>query len=787
MGTDRPSVQGSHAQLALVLRRLRKAKGLSQLAMARPLHLKAHSAIADYESGRTIPPADVVEGYERFFGVPGGSLTELRNQAIAERAECEESVGPPPEGTGTVTGLAGGIVPRQLPISPANFAGRENELAQLGQLLALCSAPQVIAVSGMAGVGKTTLALHWAHDVAEWFPDGQLYLNLRGYDTLAAPVTPARAVRGLLDSLGVPPERIPVDLDAQAALYRSLLADRHILVVLDNARDGEQVRPLLPGSPGCVALVTSRSHLTSLIITDGAYPLILDVLNNHEARDLLAGRIGQNRVDAEPEAAEHIIASCGRLPLALSVVAARAAAHPTFSLRALARELRDSSTGELDALDNDEATVSLRTAFCRSYEQLSSPAARMFRLLALHPGPDITIAAAASLAGLSATTARSVLTELASAYLTTEQEPGRFTLHELLRAYAAERVKHQDSGAERHAASRRMLDHYLHTAHSASRLINPHPVYGPLSLEQPCAGTVLESLADDRAASTWFDAEYLVLIAVADHAAATCEDTHAWQLAGSLNEYCRRQGRWEDWLNIQRTALTSAQRQDSRLGQACAHAAIGRACSWLGRHDDAGAHLHQALHLFGELGDKPGQASIHMSLAWIADRQYHAADALANDRQALALYRAAEHAPGLASALNNLGWSYTQLGDYSQALACCQEALALQRRLDDLRGQAHTVDSLGYAHHHLGQHKEAAASFRQALALYQQFGSLNSQVEVLDHLGDSLAAAGDRAAANANWTRALDILTEISHPAAHLIRAKIYNQGESSTACDPGQ
>ena len=299
----------------------------------------------------------------------------------------------------------------------------------------------ISAIDGTAGIGKTAVALHWAHRVADRFPDGQLYVNLRGFDPAGSPMAPAEAVRGFLDAFEVPAERIPINLEAQAALYRSLVSGRRILVVLDNARDVGQVRPLLPGSPGCVVVVTSRNHLTSLITVEGARPLTLDLLPVEEAAELLARRLGSGRLAAEQQAVEEIIALCAQLPLALSIVAARAAAHPGFPLAALAAELRD-ARGGLDGFTSGDLTTDLRAVFSWSYQRLGTPAARLFRLLALHPGPDIAIPAAASLAALPAHEVRNLLAELSRSHLLEEHIPGRFAFHDLLRAYATELVAH---------------------------------------------------------------------------------------------------------------------------------------------------------------------------------------------------------------------------------------------------------------------------------------------------------------------------------------------------------
>ena len=654
-------------------------------------------------------------------------------------------------------------VPRQLPPAVAGFAGRAAELELLtGQLEGGDAAGTVVisAVGGTAGIGKTALAVCWAHQVADRFPDGQLYVNLRGFDPAGSPVTPAEAIRGFLDAFEVPPGRIPVSVAAQAALYRSLLAGRRVLVVADNARDAGQVRPLLPGSPGCVVIVTSRNTLTSLVAVEGARPLTLDLLTTEEARELLARRIGAGRVAAEPRAAEEIITSCARLPLALSIVAARAATHPGFPLAALAGELRD-ARGGLEAFHGWEVTADARAVFSWSYQQLSDPAARLFRLLGLHPGPDTTAPAAASLAGLAAGHARSALAEIARSHLVTEHAPGRFAFHDLLRAYAAEQARSVDSEAERRAAVHRMLDHYLHTAHTAS--LSLHPRWEPLTLPAPESGVIPEKQVGYAVALAWFEAEHPVLLATIQQAATTGWDTHAWQLPWTLMDYFDRRGHWHDWAAAQQTALDAARRRTDGQGEAHAHEGIGRAYGWLGRYDEARTHLQQAIALFGELGDQVGRAESHTDLGWVLQYQGRLADALRHAQQAVILCRAAGHQRGQARALNNSGWYHALLGDHRQALTCCEQALTLQRDLGDRRGEAFTLDSLGYACHQLGRHQQATTYYRQSLALNDVLGDNYHKATVLGHLGETCRAAGDLAAARAAWRQALDILDQLGH------------------------
>ena len=632
-------------------------------------------------------------------------------------------------------------------------------------------------------MGKTTLAVYFAHQVADQFPDGQLYVNLRGFDPTGSPVTSAAAIRGFLEAFGVPGERIPVSPAARAALYRSLLAGRRVLVVLDNARDADQVRPLLPGSPGCMVVVTSRNQLTSLIAAEGACPVTLDLLTVAEARQLLACRLGAGRITAEAPAVEQIITSCARLPLALAIVAARAATHPQFPLASLAGELRD-ARGSLNAFGGGDPAADPQAVFSWSYQQLTPQAARLFRLLGLHPGPDTTACAAASLAALPTKLARGSLAELARAHLVTERRPGRFAFHDLLRAYAIEQARAHDTDEEQKAAISQVLDHYRYTAHAAS--LRLHPRARPLTLPPP--GVLPEEPPDFAAAWAWFDAEHPVLLAAIEHAAATGQDSHAWQLAWTLMDFLDRQGRWDDWAATQHTALNAARRHDDRSGLAHAHIGIGFACRWLGRCEEAYTHLGQALDLFAELGDAVGQAEAHNMLGGVLEYQHRLAEALLHNQQALALFRAAGDRRGQAWALNHAGWHHALLGDHHEALAYCEQALALSREVGDHRSEASTLDSLGYAHHHLGNYQQSADYYQQSIARHREVRSRYRLATVLGHLGDTLDAAGDQPAARAAWQQALAILDHLGlirmlgpgpgYPDAGQIRAKLARQSE---------
>ena len=654
-------------------------------------------------------------------------------------------------------------VPRQLPGAIASFAGRTNELDELTAMLdrdmAAGGTVVISAIDGTAGIGKTAVALHWAHRVADRFPDGQLYVNLRGFDPVGSPMAPAEAVRGFLDAFDVPAERIPLNLDTQAALYRSLISGRRILVVLDNARDVEQVRPLLPGSPGCVVVVTSRNHLSSLIAADGARPLTLGLLPIEEATELLARRLGSGRLAAEQQAAEEIISLCAQLPLALSIVAARAAAHPRFPLAALATELRD-ARGGLDGFSGGDLTTDLRAVFSWSYQRLGTAAARLFRLLALHPGPDIARPAVASLGALPAYQVRHLLTELSRSHLIEEHSPGRFAFHDLLRAYATELVDASESDTERRTTINRILDHYLHSMYAANLFL--HPRMAP-NIDIPCLqGVTPQNFEKSEDAWAWFETEYPALLAIIRLAAAAGYDTYAWQLPSLLEEYFDRRVHRHDCVAAQHAALAAARRRKDHNGEAHAHYALGRASHWFGLFDEARTHLQHALKLFEELDDKARQVNTNIDLGHILEHQDRPAEALPYAQRALTLSRSANDRDQ-GRALYFVGWYYGQLGDHHQMLVCCQQALALNQKIGNRRGEGYTLNGIGYAHHHLGHYEQAIAYYQQALDLRSELSDRYGQAVSYNYLGDTQEALGDTDAARDAWKNALDVLDSLGH------------------------
>ncbi|HEV2372389.1 MAG TPA: tetratricopeptide repeat protein [Streptosporangiaceae bacterium] len=717
---------------------------------------------------RTVRAAAVGRG----VAVPAGLLDDDRWRA-AHRQEAQRRAGIDSDEVKraqAVSVLAGSVpraptgaaVPRQLPAAVAGFAGRLAELKALTSLLDKAAGQSrtvvISAIDGTAGIGKTALAVQFAHQVADRFPDGQLYVNLRGFDPAGPPMAPAEAVRGFLDAFEVPTERIPVSLDAQAALYRSLLAGRRVLVVLDNAHDTGQVRPLLPGSPGCSVVVTSRNHLTGLI-ADGAHPLSVGLLTVADARLMLARRLGRPRVAAQPHAVQEIIDGCARLPLALSIVAARAAAHPDFPLTALAEDLRDAE-GRLQALDTGETAATVTAVFSWSYQQLSGQAARMFRLLGLHPGPDITAPASASLAAVPPAAARLMLTELARAHLISEHTPGRFTFHDLLRAYATAQARTHDSDTDRNAARQRVLDHYLRTAHLAWHLSYPYLQHS-ITPTPSLPGVTPEELADYQAAWAWFTVEYPVLLAAIKLAATAGHHTHAWQLTHALTPFFERKGHWHDFTATHHAALAAAQHDADRQGQAHTHLGIGHGCARIGPLDEGRPHLEAALRLFEELGDPAGQSDAHHWLGMTFQKQEHRDEALARLEQAVTSARIGGYRRGLAASLNGLGYCHALFGNAQQALTYCQQSLSLFQDLGDRWGESAVLDSIGYAHHHLGHHQQAVSYFEQALSICRELGDLHYQETVYDHLGDALHDAGNTPQARRAWQQALSILDQL--------------------------
>jgi DNA-binding SARP family transcriptional activator len=732
------------------------------------------------------PPGSVSTVRSGSAGKPAvGTATGAASSAGSAVSEASVAAGvsdtiapAAPGATTAATGLRRAAA-QQLPGAVPGFTGRAAELAVLTEALDRIGdqAPGTVvisAVGGTAGVGKTTLAVHWAHGAAARFPDGQLYANLRGYDPSSAPVAPTEALDWFLDALGVAAESRPPSLEARAGLYRSLLAGKRLLIVLDNARDADQVRPLLPAAAGCLVLVTSRARLSSLAVREGARLLSLDVLTETEARQMLAGRLGKTRVRAEPEPLDELIALCARLPLALAIIAARAAARPQMPLSDLAAELADAGS-RLDVLEGEDTASNLRAVMSWSYQQLTPAAARMFRLLGLHPGPDVSVPTAASLAGISVSEGRRQLAELAAVSLLTEHKPGRFVFHDLLRSYAREQAHTAESDQAQRAAVSRMLDHYLQTAHAATVLVQPQR--DSLALMPRLAGVTAQKLANRRAALAWFEAEYHGLLAAITLAAQSGLDACTWQLAWATYDFFLRRGHWREWAACARTALDAATRIGDKAGKAWASRNLGYAYGRLGNYHQARANLARSLGLYRDLGDQTGEALAHQNLGWVAERQGRHGELLIHARRALTLHQAAGNQRGQAQTLNTVGWAYLLLRRPWQARPYCEQALTMNRELGMRAYEAASWDSLGYAEYQLGRYQAAVACYCGALNVARELGDVFSEAQVLDHLGDAYQAVGRLQPARDAWLQALGLFAGLQVPEANRVRAKLGSSG----------
>ena len=754
---------------------------LRSIIAATPLHERFHAQLmlALFRGGRQ---AEALDAYQRLrralveeLGTePGSDVQALHLRILA--GDTALMLAAPPGGAdgpggpglgGREIRAAGHPVPRQLPPPPPYFVGRHPQLKQLDDLASSGTGVVISVINGTAGAGKTALALHWAHQVAEKFPDGQLHVDLRGFGS-GDPIDPDAVVRGFLEALAVPPARIPVSQQAQVGLYRSLTANRKMLVVLDNAHDSEQVRPLLPAGPGSLVLVTSRRRLTSLI-AEGARPLTAGLLSEDESRELLYRRLGAERLVAEPSAVHELITLCARLPLALSILAARAALEPDAPLTLLAAQLHDVQA-RLDTFGAGGGDADVRAAFSWSYRNLSAPAARLFRLLGVHPGPDISVPAAASLAGEAPRLTRVILTELADMHLVSEHAPGRYALHDLLRAYAREQAEAVEAPAALEQAAGRMLEHYLAAAAAAAALLDP--TMWPAVTGVPGSALTPEPVRDIRGALRWFEAETAVLLAVIESAASGGAERHAWQLCWALWPFCNRKNRRNEQLAVQQIALLAAERSEDFEAQALTHSLLGRVYAMLGADQEAFRHHQRALALYGRLGDAPGAVAAHYFYGTMLNRLGRHREALDQAVAALGAARHTGYRLGLGQALNAVGWTNALLGDYRAAIRYCEEAVQACRDAGDRREEAHTWNSLGYAHHRLSQDAEACRCYRRSADMLAELEDPFSQANSLVSLGDIYAATDERAATEV-WVQALAIMEGIESPGAAEVRARL--------------
>lgn len=671
-------------------------------------------------------------------------------------------------------------VPRQLPAAVRDFTGRAADLLALDALLPADNGDPaeipgqpgtvvITAIDGAAGIGKTTLAVHWAHRMRHRFPDGTLYTDLRGYGP-GRPATPDEVLDGFLRALGSPPDRIPGGVDERAALYRSLLDDRRVLVVLDNANTPQQVRPLLPASATCLALITSRSSMTGLVISQGAARISLDLLPFDEATVLVRAIIGDTRANAEPEALTDIVRACARLPLALRIAGQRAAARPHLRLVDIVAELTD-RRGKLDTLSasGDEPTA-VRAVLDWSYRALPPQQAQLFRRLGLHPGVEISVHAAAALSDTAPEHVRPLLEALADVHLVEATARDRYRAHDLLRDYALELAERQESAEESEAAIQRLLGFYLHSADNADRRLATRQRVLLDATPVPLHTLAFDS---DQKARDWFEMEYSNLIDAARYAAHVGLHAFGWQIPATIYPLLDGSGHRKDQVAVLQDGLASAQTLGDRRGEHYMHSILCVALTRSRRFDEAITHGRQAVEIAQQDGDRAGEASALTTLS----------PALCSTGQMELALRCCEQAAEIdlqlgdtwarMITLNFLGTVYQGLQRFDEALECHQQALAFFRQTRERTREGWTFKLLGSLHRATGDLGRAIECDRQAVAIARETVEPRHLAETLDSLGTDLDLIGEQRAAREHWHEALELFERLGHPQADDLRERL--------------
>ncbi|RSM91684.1 hypothetical protein DMH04_01530 [Kibdelosporangium aridum] len=681
------------------------------------------------------------------------------------------------------------LVPRQLPLAIRDFTGRADHVAALDDLIpADDEAPTVVitAIDGTAGIGKTTLAVHWAHRVQHRFPDGTLHVNLRGYGP-GAPATPSQVLDGFLRALDVPAEKMPVGVDEQAALYRSLLDGRRMLIVLDNANSADQVRPLLPGAAGCMVIVTSRDSLTGLVVTEAAHRLSLDLLTPSEALNLVIGIIGADQADAEPEAVADLLRLCARLPLALRIAASKVAAQRHTTVAEVVAELADEHS-RLDVLSNGgDERAAVRAVFDWSYQRLTTDQARLFRRLGLHPGPDLSLHAAAVVGEIEVPVARKLLENLTEAHLIEPTARERYRFHDLLRAYAADQAHRRDLEDDRDRAIRNLFAWYAQTAYVCDQLLHPNHYRIPLQLP-PVARAYEAQVHNFGHALVWLEDEYMNLLAVLHNARQQKLYQHVLHLADGMR-FLYLLGSWDDYLDTETLGLVAS--GHCRDGRAERHflGRRGETLTRLHRWDEARADFDRVLAMARAAADSIGEgvALSDLGFLYLERRDYD--KALTYALEALPLVQ--NKPPVLYEAVSQgyISHAFVGLGHYRQALEHGERALALRRQIGDSWGESQAMHRLALAWQGLGDHQKTIDLCRKALTLGRAtrdeytvaVGRTTRAVAetiaaLLDTLAISLHHTGNTAEAIACWHEAVAVLEEsgYEHRAAE-VRQRLHN------------
>jgi tetratricopeptide (TPR) repeat protein/transcriptional regulator with XRE-family HTH domain len=756
-----------------LLRRLRTSAGLSQTELARAAELSTRT-VSDLERGINLT---------------------ARNQTARLLADALALTGP---GRADFLAAAGGrdagdgvaAASRALPRDVASFTGRAGELAQLETAAAEGG---IWVIGGMPGVGKTAFAVRAARQLAPHFPDGQVFLPLHAHTAGQQPVTPSDALATLLQTNGIAAAQIPASSESRASLWRDRVAGQRLLLVLDDAASSDQVRPLLPGTGGALVLITSRRHLTAL---DDARVISLDTLTPGEAAALLAQLAARPGLDPADPAIGQIATLCGRLPLALGMVARQLYHHPAWTPAQLAADL----SAARDRLERMHAeNLSVTAAFGRSYQDLSAGEQAMFRCLGSHPGTDFDAWAAAALAGVPVTEARRDLEGLYDHYLLTETAPGRYRFHDLIREHART-LAAAAPPAERDAAAGRLLDYYLDAARAADQQLTSRPGPGPGTPSAGAPATRQITGRDDALA--WMNAERLNLHAAASYATASGRPEHAAGIPAAMHEFWRSQGHWDQALTLHQAAFQAARDAGNQLaearaltdlgdmqfltddypaaertltralemyrglgdraGEARALASLGAVQHAAGDTPAAAASLTRALGLYQSLADRLGEAGALTSLGAIQHAAGDTPAATASLTRALELYTEEGSQPGQASALTELGTVHYTAGELDAATRDGQQALGLYRRLGDRLGEGHALTSLGTLQYRTGDYQAAEASHTRALQLYRDLDDRSGEAEALNNIADMVRGTAHPAQARPYYQKALEIATSIA-------------------------
>ncbi|MFF4698221.1 AfsR/SARP family transcriptional regulator [Streptomyces chattanoogensis] len=760
-----------------------------------PLHERfcAQLMTALHLSGRRSDALDAYQATRRRLaeelGIdPGQEMRQLQQQILADAVvapsgQTDARAAPAPQDAAPERERQerpAPIVPRQLPVPASHFTGRQEELRSLDELRAGMGAIRrgaaVVTLVGTGGIGKTALAVHWAHQAAAEFPDGQLFVDLRGFDPAGDPLAPSLAVRRLLDAFEIPEERIPSEFEARCALYRSVLAERRVLLVLDNARDEEQVRPLLPAGPGCMVVVTSRQKLPGLLTGDAGLSIHVGLLSPAETRSLCERVLGQERFASAGTAADAMIELSGRIPLTTRILLASANAQPRLSMQEVIGHFK-AVPSHLDRFETGDARTSVRTALIGSYRNLGSLGARLFRALGLYRGDRIALPAAAALAGLPAAEAHRALAELTRHHLMTVEGPGRYAMHDIVRDFAFE-LAHQDPAEERAAVRDRILTYFLRSAEAAVALADPAAVRRFEAVAPARRPDVtVEVFADAPAARQWFVTERHAMLAHLAHAREDGFAEFGWLLAERMGAFMHRSGHWQEWAYAARCAMAAAVARADLRGEALAQLQLGWASDLI---DQGGRTAHpplaRALELYEQLGDPAGQARAHLRLTRYCGRRGQEAACRDHAGRALKLFRATGDRDGEAETLNALGWHCVEFDDHPTATTSLLRSLRLYQELGNRHGEADVWDSLAWAYHYAGECREARRCYLQAIELdasLDQLGSRHNQAQTLIRCGELHLTTGDLTAAAGFWRRAAAILEELGLPQAVELRDRI--------------